>query len=99
MGVMRDLNQYLKLRGNRWHYQRRVPTEYASVDDRGVIRKALKTQSLEVARARRDALVEADDQYWMKLSLQGDMPPDMAVGLYRAARQRAMARGFMSVVI
>jgi integrase len=95
MGVMRDLNQYLKLRGNRWHYQRRVPTEYASVDGRGVIRKALKTQSLEVARARRDALVEADDQYWMKLSLEGDMPPDMAVGLYRAARQRAMARGFI----
>ena len=64
MGVMRDLNQHLKKRGNRWHYVRRVPKEYQFFDKRGTVYKSLKTESLELARARRDALMEADNQYW-----------------------------------
>ena len=28
MALMRDLNQYLQKRGDRWHYVRRVPTVY-----------------------------------------------------------------------
>ncbi len=46
MAVMRSLNQHLKQRGNRWYYQRRVPLEYADFDDRKLICKALKTESL-----------------------------------------------------
>ena len=51
MAVIKDLNQYLHWRGNRWHYVRRVPSQYADFDARGMIRNPLKTKSLEVARA------------------------------------------------
>ncbi|MGV6801871.1 MAG: DUF6538 domain-containing protein [bacterium] len=50
---MKDLNQHLHRRGNRWRYVRRVPSQYADFDPRGMIRKSLKTESSEVARARR----------------------------------------------
>ncbi len=66
MSDMRDLNQYLQSRNGRWHYVRRIPKPYLQVDNRAMIRKSLRTASLEVARARRDALVEADNQYWSK---------------------------------
>lgn len=69
-----------------------------------MIRVALQTQSLEVARMRRDALAEADDLYWASLS-GGDRVPGaetvaelkrkVAARRYRAATQRAMARGFV----
>lgn len=68
MGLMRDLNQYLQMRGKRWHYVRRVPHEYMDFDKRTFIRKALKTESLEVARAKRDELVKADNQYWQSIT-------------------------------
>ena len=61
MTLMRDLNQYLQKRGDRWHYVRRVPTVYQVFDKRGTVRKSLKTNSLEVARRCRDDLVNADD--------------------------------------
>ena len=61
---MRDHDKYLKQRGNTYYYQRRVPTEYADFDDRGYIKKSLKTSYLEIARTRRDALVEADNLFW-----------------------------------
>jgi len=63
MALMRDLDQYLQQRGKRWHYVRRVPKKYTDFDTRTYVRKALKTSSLEVARARRDELAKADDQY------------------------------------
>ncbi len=53
MAVMRNLDQHLKRRGSRWYYQRRMPLEYTDFDDRKLICKALKTESLEVTRARR----------------------------------------------
>ena len=68
MALMRDLNQYLQKRGDRWHYVRRVPTQYQAVDKRGTVRKSLKTESLELARKRRDDLVIADDEYWVAIS-------------------------------
>ena len=74
MALMRDLNQYLQKRGDRWHYVRRVPTQYQAVDKRGTVRKSLKTESLELARKRRDDLVIADDEYWhqySRMSLDG----------------------------
>jgi hypothetical protein len=71
MDVMRALNQHLKLRGKRWFYVRRVPTAYAHFDKRSTVYKSLKTESLELARARRDALVEADNQYWLSVMAKG----------------------------
>lgn len=104
MAVMKRLNQHLKRRGGRWYYQRRVPQEYADFDDRTLICKALKTESLEIARARRDALMEADEQFWSTVASStnglNDRDPrsretKAAMRSYRAARQRAMAKGFM----
>ncbi len=104
MAVMRDLNQHLYRRRNRWHYVRRVPFEYADFDPRGIIRKSLKTDSLEVARARRDALVEADEQFWATVFISGQgltgtnsvsKQTRRAIHEYQAARQRTMAKGFM----
>lgn len=95
MSLMRSLNQFLKNRNGRWHYCRRVPAAFEQFDKRGLIRTSLKTSSLEVARVRRDALAEADEHYWSSLSLAGDAAISSASARYRAARKRAMARGFV----
>ena len=87
MTVMKRLNQYLKRRGNRWNYHRRAPTAYQTLDPRGTIRIALDTASIEIARARRDALARADELFWR--SLGADKPK--AVDAYEAAQKRAMA--------
>lgn len=92
MVAMGRLDQYLKQRGQRWHYVRRVPLEHAEDDARGVIRTSLKTSSIEVARARRDALAEADEAFWASLTVA---PAEAAVQRYRSAKKRAMAKGFI----
>lgn len=65
----------------------------------------MKTSSRDVARARRDALAEADDLYWS--TLLSTMPDNgsgisanaasVALSRYQAARKRAMARGFVYI--
>lgn len=60
-----DPMRYLKVRGSRWHYVRRVPEHAANVDGRGTIRVSLRTSSIEVAQSRRDAMERADDILWM----------------------------------
>ena len=102
--MLRSLDQYLKRRGNRWYYARRVPERVAALDPRGMVKTALKTTSLEVARARRDALAEADDHYWASLlaTVDADQPnPNSsdnaaALSMYKSAKMRAMARGFVN---
>ncbi|CAM3880860.1 integrase [Litorimonas haliclonae] len=96
MSEMRHLDQYLKQRKGRWYYVRRVPLRYAEVDKRRLIKSALKTSSREVARARRDALAEADDLYWSSLaSSQARASTSSAVARYRVAKARAFARGYI----
>lgn len=107
MGLMRDLNQYLQKRGERWHYVRRVPAEYADFDTRAFIRKSLKTESLELARIRRDELVAADDQYWAEIvEAAGGLPQSEDIAAeaaahaarqYEAAKRKAMSKGFLYV--
>lgn len=96
----------LELRDGHWHYNRRVPSRYAAFDDRGRIRFSLKTTSLDTARERRDALIEADDLYWASLAgINGEAAgPDgekvqrlVAHRRYDAAGKRALARGFTYV--
>ena len=103
MALMRDLNQYLQKRGDRWHYVRRVPTQYQAVDKRDTVRKSLKTESLELARERRDNLVIADDEYWAAISQNNgnefseklkEETNRIAVQLYNQAKATAMAYGF-----
>ena len=95
-------NQFLRYRDNHWHYKRRVPTRYAAYDDRGVIRFSLKTDSLDIARIRRDAQVQADDLYWASLVGQEGDPTELGVVArreiaqkrYKVATLRALSRGF-----
>ena len=97
MAEMKSLDQHLQRRGGRWHYIRRIPARFRKLDTRGTIRTALDTSSLQVARARRDAMVEADDQYWAHLAFQNEQcgTVDVSRQRYEAARTRAKARGFI----
>lgn len=88
MPVMKRLNQYLKCRGGYWNYQSRVPKAFQSLDPRGTIRSALGTTSLEIARARRDALAIADEKLWN--ALRAGKPT--ALDAYETARTRAVAQ-------
>lgn len=101
MTVLRHPDQFLLRRGGRWHYHRRVPGKFRSVDSRTFVRVSLDTEMRNVARMRRDALVEADDAYWTALLLaevEGDEASEAAKKAtekrYEAACARAMARGF-----
>ncbi|WP_031555485.1 DUF6538 domain-containing protein [Parvularcula oceani] len=94
-----DADRYLKSRGRRWWYCRRVPTRFAHLDTRGTIRESLGTDSLEVARLRRDHLAEADDAYWQGLALAaaGEGGAEALGALrqrHKAAQTRALAAGF-----
>ena len=95
MAEMSSLDQHLQRRGGRWHYVRRVPARFRNLETRGTIRTTLGTSSLQVARARRDAMVEADDQYWAHLAFQAEQAgaQDISRQRYDAARMRAKARG------
>jgi len=87
-----DPLRYLKARGSKWHYVRRVPNHFQTIDNRGVIQVSLKTSSVDVAKLRRDALERADDLYWQGLAL--DVPIQSAQARYSAAKARAVAMGF-----
>ncbi len=99
MTVMRSLDQYLLNRNGHWYYLRRVPETYAQFDQRTYSKASLKTTALEVARARRDAMAEADDLYWASLvehaGVADQLSQNPALTRYRAAKKRAMARGFV----
>jgi integrase len=101
---MRNQDKYLQQRNDgRWHYARRVPEKYANFDKRGYVRKGLDTNSIDVARMRRDDLVKADDLYWASVSSAADElsasslnaeQTKQAMRRYEAAKRRAMAKGF-----
>ena len=87
MAEMKSLDQYLQRRGGRWHYIRRIPTRYRKLAPRDTIRTALDTSSLQVARARRDAMVEADDQHWAQLAFQQGQKSEASISLQRYERR------------
>ena len=97
---MREEDRYLNKRGKKWHYVRRVPTRVRHLDGRDAIRVTLRTNSLEIARERRDAQEAVDDQYWATLldlyarpEIVDSRKLEFAERRYRAARARASARG------
>jgi len=99
---MKHVDQYLKKRSGRWHYVRRVPSIFREFDPRGTVRSSLKTSSIEVARARRDAMAEADDHYWASMISEMEetgiptyTESSQLHARYQAARKRALARGFV----
>jgi len=90
-------NHHLEQRGHRWYYVRRVPTRFKSVDRRRIVRKALSTDSLSIARERRDVMMDADEQLWetslaKQIGIAANDSPEMC--RYRLARRRALAVGF-----
>ena len=101
--AMKRLDQFLLLRNGTWHYTRRVPDRYAHLDKRGRIRCSLRTDSLNLARRKRDDLVEADNAYWASLLTDASQNLDNSniaihspsVNRYNAAKKRAMARGYV----
>ena len=98
--VMKRLNQFLQNRNGRWYYIRRVPENVADLDCRGMIRTSLRTDSLELARKRRNSMIEADNAYWATLiesrSTKTDQTQDnITTSKYRASKERAMARGYI----
>lgn len=84
--------RYLKARGSKWHYVRRVPEHFSHIDPRGTIRTSLKTSSLDVAKLRRDAMERADDLFWQGMALDDSAKSSHA--RYTAAKARAIAMGF-----
>ena len=87
-------NHYLEQRVYRWYYVRRVPSRYQVIDTRRTIKVALHTDSLIIARKRRDAMMDADEHFWettlaKKTSTQPEETPEMC--RYRSARRRALA--------
>lgn len=90
--VTRDPMRYLKPRGKKWHYVRRVPSHFSHIDPRGLIQTSLKTSSLDVAKLRRDAMERADDLFWQGMSL--DDAAKSAHARYQGAKARAVALGF-----
>lgn len=101
MSATKKPDQYLMERAGRWYYQRFIPARFAHVDSRKRIRSALRTTSIDIARLRRDALAEADDAYWLALSIEAaenggvsEATKEVAEHRYEAAQARAMAYGF-----
>lgn len=90
-------NHYLEQRGYRWYYIRRVPTRFRKIDTRRTIKTALNTDSLIIARERRDAMMDADEHYWetaLAKETGGNFEESTEMCRYRSARRRARAVGF-----
>ena len=92
----------LYLRGEYWNYKRKVPRKYKDIEPRTMIRVALGTKSVEIARMRRDALVEADDAYWSALLIESlekggvtSATRNVHEKMYSSATARALSYGFI----
>lgn len=91
----------LLLVGTTWYCKRRVPTKFSHVVRRSYIKTSLRTDSLIIARKRRDALVESQNAEWTALSLEaqatdGDTQIVRRVqkARYGAASSKAESLGF-----
>lgn len=86
-------DRFLQQRAGNYYYKRRVPAEVADADDRAPhVRISLKTDDLAVARAKRDALEAADNEFWA--SMLSGTETEVAQRHYTAAVKRAQALGF-----
>lgn len=65
--------RYLKERSGWYHYERRVPTKYQTIDDRAMVRFSLKTDSYREA-CRRLATVNAEQETKWEAALDGGVP-------------------------
>jgi hypothetical protein len=87
---------FLTRRNGTWHFVRRVPTEFAMLDARGVIKHSTRIKIANDRSGRRAARVaetfnEQLEVFWKGLS---DGKPRAALNSYESARQRARVLGF-----
>jgi integrase len=90
------MSDFLTRRNGTWHFQRRVPTEYAALDPRKVIRHSTKIRIAEDRLGRRagvvaDRLNKELEAFWRGLA---SGRPREELTSYTAARQRARSLGF-----
>jgi len=93
MKTIRRPNQYLQQRGEVWHYVRRVPSIVSKQLGCTIISRSLETDSVSIARRRRDMCAGADDARWHKLMPSTFGRPSVDRSL-RQARKDASAMGF-----
>jgi integrase len=87
---------FLTRRHNTWHFVRRVPTEFAQLDPRGVIKHSTRIKIANDRAGRRAARVaeslnEELELFWKGLS---DGKPVEELTSYDGARRRARSLGF-----
>jgi len=88
-----DPDRYLVLKGERYHYKRRVPTSLlVALGGDTHVRKSLKTMDLAVARVKRDEIEAADNRLWEALALGRPGPASRAT--HEAAVATALALRF-----
>lgn len=90
------MSDFLTRRNGTWHFQRRVPKEYAALDPRGVVRHSTKIRIAEDRTGRRagavaDSLNRELETFWRGLA---SGQPKEALTSYTTARQRARQMGF-----
>lgn len=90
---MSNIDRYIFKRGRKYVYIRRVPTRVIQLGEIRRIQRSLKTESIELARKRRDDFERADEEYWAKL-LAGTGNVKGELARYERARNRALASGF-----
>lgn len=84
---MRHQDRYLTQRGNTFQYNRRVPVDVVTQDQRGDrIKRSLRTNSLLEARQLRNMFEYADEQYW--LALRSGYNTEVALNFYDKAVQQ-----------
>ena len=93
MKTIRRPNQYLQQRGEVWHYIRRVPIIVSNKVGHDIISRSLETDSVSLARRRRDMCAEADEARWHTLMPSAFKRPSVDRSL-RQARKDASAMGF-----
>lgn len=93
-GEEEDPDRYLHLRGNHFHYRRRVPPRSGGLDDRGqFVRRSLDTMDRSKARTARDLHEAADNGLGAALRLGEN--PQAAQARYKLAVKRAESLGFV----
>lgn len=87
---------FLTRRGNTWHFVRRIPTEFAALDRRGIIRHTTRIKVADDRLGRRaarvaDKLNEELERFWKGL-VDGQLGAEAAG--YDLARRNARSLGF-----
>ena len=90
------MSDFLTRRGSTWHFVRRVPAPFASLDPRGIVRQSTRIRIADDRTGRRAARIahklnEELEIFWHALSHGQDAAQANA---FDAARRRARSLGF-----